>query len=99
MSNYDLIWKTICRVPHGSVATYGQIARVAGLDGHARLVGYALHALPRGSNVPWHRIISSTGKISLPGVSGRRQRHLLESEGIQFQPSGKINLKLFQWKR
>jgi methylated-DNA-protein-cysteine methyltransferase-like protein len=98
MSRYQIIWKTVQKVPFGCVATYGQIAREAGMESHARLVGYALHALPRGLQIPWHRIINSSGKISLPGLSARRQKLLLEKEGIQFSPSGKVNLKIYQWK-
>ncbi len=97
MSRYEIIWKTVERIPYGRVATYGQIARVAGMESHARLVGYALHALPLGSTVPWHRVINSAGRISLPGPAARRQKALLELEGIRLLPSGKINLRVYQW--
>ena len=97
MSRYDIIWKTVQKIPYGRVATYGQIACEAGMESHARLVGYALHAIPRGLEIPWHRVINSSGRISLPGLSARRQKALLEKEGIQFSPAGKINLKVFQW--
>ena len=98
MSNYDKIWKTVGRIPYGRVATYGQIAELAGLEGHSRLVGYALHALRPGAKIPWQRVINAKGRISLPGNSGRRQRKLLEAEKIVFSPSGRIDLKRFQWK-
>jgi methylated-DNA-protein-cysteine methyltransferase-like protein len=98
MSRYEIIWKTVKKVPYGRVATYGQIAREAGMEYQARLVGYALHALPRNLKIPWHRVINSAGKISLPGLSARRQKVLLEKEGIKFSPSGKVNLKIYQWK-
>ena len=97
MSRYDSIWKSVQKIPYGRVATYGQIAREAGMESHARLVGYALHAIPRGLEIPWHRVINSSGRISLPGLSARRQKALLEKEGIQFSPAGKENLKVFQW--
>jgi methylated-DNA-protein-cysteine methyltransferase-like protein len=97
VGRYEIIWKTVRRVPFGRVATYGQIARVAGMEDHARLVGYALHALPKGIQIPWHRVINSAGRISLAGPSARRQKKLLEQEGIQFLPSGKISLKVYQW--
>lgn len=97
MTRYEIIWNTVRRVPRGRVASYGQIAEVCDMDGHARLVGYAMHALPRGSNVPWHRILSATGRISLPGPSGKRQRALLEAEGILFLPSGKVDMKSCRW--
>jgi len=99
MSRYEIIWQTIREVPRGRVASYGQIATIAGMDGHARLVGYALHALPAGSDVPWHRIISSAGRISLSGPSARRQRKLLESEGIRFSPSGRIDFSTFGYRK
>lgn len=96
---HELIWRQIKKIPPGKVATYGQIARLAGIDGHARLVGYALHGLPRNSGVPWHRVINSQGHISVPGIPGRLQRRLLEKEKVVFSPAGKIDLKRFQWKK
>ena len=81
---YRKIYSVIRRIPEGRVATYGQIARLAGLGGHARMVGYALHALPSGSDVPWHRVINARGMISLrsDGDFALIQRGLLEREGI-----------------
>lgn len=97
-ATHETIWKAVRRVPRGRVATYGQIARVAGMDGQPRLVGYAMHALPPGSKVPWHRVINASGRISLPGPSGREQRKKLENEGIEFSAAGRISLKKYQWK-
>ncbi len=97
MKNYpDLylkIWKAVKGVRKGRVATYGQIALVCDLRGQPRLVGYALHNLPPGSGVPWHRIVNSKGMISLRAhTSGHEhQKHLLEQEGIVFE-NGKIDL-------
>ncbi len=91
MENYpDLylrIWKAVKGVRKGRVATYGQIAQICELRGHARLVGYALHNLPPNSGIPWHRIINSKGMISLPVHTGgyERQKRLLEKEGIVFK--------------
>jgi methylated-DNA-protein-cysteine methyltransferase-like protein len=87
------------RIPRGRVATYGQIAALAGLPRHARHVGYALHGLPDGTRVPWHRVVNASGRISLrrgagPGV----QRALLEREGVVFQSSGAISLARFRWE-
>ncbi|MCL5033633.1 MAG: MGMT family protein [Bacteroidetes bacterium] len=90
MKNYpDLyfrIWKAVKGVRKGRVATYGQIARLCDLRGHARLVGYALHNLPPNSDVPWHRIINAKGMVSLRRHTGAHesQRRLLEKEGIVF---------------
>ena len=95
-SLYSSIYKIVKHVPKGKVATYGQIARLAGIPGHARQVGYALHSLPDDSKVPWHRVINQKGRISLD-TSGSLQRDLLESEGISFDMHATIDLKKYQW--
>jgi alkylated DNA nucleotide flippase Atl1/3-methyladenine DNA glycosylase AlkD len=82
------------------VATYGQVAALAGLPRHARLVGYALHALPEGSELPWQRVINSRGEVSpraMPGWDGY-QRHLLEEEGVRFDAAGRASLKRYLWE-
>ena len=96
---YRKIYEVINRIPDGSVATYGQIAGLAGFGGHARLVGYALHALPSGLTVPWHRVINAQGRISprSDGEFASIQRGLLEQEGIEFNSSGRISLVRFGW--
>ncbi len=87
------------RIPRGRVATYGGIAELAGLEGHARQVGYALHDLPPGSDVPWHRVINARGEISprSHGDSHELQRMLLESEGVEFDRTGRVDLKKYRW--
>lgn len=82
------------------MASYGQVAREAGLPGHARQVGYALHALPAGSTVPWFRILNARGEISLRVEDGSAdvQRALLEAEGVEFNRRGRVDLKRFGWK-
>jgi methylated-DNA-protein-cysteine methyltransferase-like protein len=99
VSRYDQIWKVVEKIPFGRVATYGQIAALADLEGHARLVGYALHALRPDRKIPWHRVINSQGRISLTGPSAKRQKKLLEAEGIQFSASGRISLAAFRWNK
>lgn len=96
---YQAIYATVRRVPPGRVATYGQIAREAGLPRRARQVGYALHALPEGHDVPWQRVVNAKGEISLRSAShgDEVQRLLLEEEGIEFSPAGRIDLKRFGW--
>jgi methylated-DNA-protein-cysteine methyltransferase-like protein len=100
LSNYDLIWETVRQIPRGRVATYGEVAEQAGVPGQARLVGYALHNLPAKSDVPWHRVINSQGRISLPrGNSGyQRQMRLLRKEGVRFA-HGRVDLARFGWLR
>lgn len=99
--NYARIYAVVRRIPRGRVATYGQVAALAGLPRHARQVGYALFALPDGDRVtPWQRVVNSRGEISFrdhPDVMSR-QRALLEREKVVFDKKGRIPLKLFQWK-
>jgi len=99
-TTYKRIYAEVRRIPRGRVSTYGQIAERAGLEGHARQVGYALHALPSGSGVPWHRVVNARGEISArPGSDwGELQRRLLEAEGIEFDRSGRLDLRRFGWK-
>ncbi len=96
-SPYSRIYAQIRRIPRGRIATYGQIASLAG---HARQVGYALSALPDGSTVPWHRVINARGEVSLrtePDCDDG-QRRLLESEGVAFGPQGRVALSRFRWR-
>jgi methylated-DNA-protein-cysteine methyltransferase-like protein len=92
------IHDVVSRIPRGRVATYGQVARLAKLPGQARLVGYALHAVPAGTELPWQRVVNAKGEISLPGESAARQRRLLEGEGVRFDSRGRIALASFQWR-
>ncbi len=99
--SYQRIYAVVRRIPAGRVATYGQVATLAGLDGHARQVGYALHALPEPTTVPWHRVINAKGEVSLRGgIAGSdvRQRFLLEEEGVEFDWRGRVSLQRFGWK-
>ena len=98
MSVYDRIYEWVHRVPEGKVATYGQIAGLAGKCS-ARQVGYAMAALSGDSAIPWHRIINSQGMISLrSGSEGHRlQRILLETEGVVFSQDDKIDLLEYRW--
>ena len=99
-NSYKKIWLAVEKIPKGKVATYGQVARISRLPRQARLVGYALHNLPYGIDIPWQRVINHQGQISFPEKSSsyNRQRNLLESEGIAFV-KGKIDLKLYGWKK
>ena len=97
---YHQVYTIVKKIPRGKVATYGQIALLAGLGRNARMVGYALSALPEHMDVPWHRVINSRGEISLGVSRGEHdslQQKLLESEGITFDLNGKIDLSLFKW--
>lgn len=93
------IWSVVRKIPRGRVATYGQIAELAGIAGHARQVGYALNALPEGSSIPWHRVVNSFGEISTRSSddSHELQRMLLEAEGVEFDDKGRLDLRRFRW--
>jgi|SRR5215210_1257649 len=98
-SSYQRIYAVVRRIPRGRVATYGQVASLAGLAGHARQVGYALHALPKGTTVPWHRVVNAAGGISLRSLPGGElvQRMLLEREGIRLSPLDRVPLARVRW--
>ena len=94
------IYAVVSRIPRGRVASYGQVAVLAGLPGRARQVGHALSSLPAGSSVPWHRVVNASGAVSdrgIPGAAGF-QRHLLEEEGVVFGASGRADLSTYGWR-
>jgi methylated-DNA-protein-cysteine methyltransferase related protein len=96
---YHRIYAVVRRIPRGKVATYGQVAGLAGLVNAARQVGYALHALKGASALPWHRVINSGGRISLPPeAGGLEQRFRLLEEGIMVDAAGRIPLGRHQWR-
>ena len=96
---YRRIYAVIRRIPRGRVATYGQVAALAGLAGHARQVGYALHALGKGTRLPWHRVINAKGEVSRRRRPGDElsQRLLLEREGVRFNARGRVALARLRW--
>ena len=100
MSSYEQIYETVCQIPSGRVASYGQIAELAGLPRRARQVGYALAALPESrDDVPWHRVINAQGQVSprhQPGYEDL-QRMMLEAEGVFFDVSGRVSFRRFGW--
>jgi methylated-DNA-protein-cysteine methyltransferase-like protein len=97
---YTEIYEVVARIPPRRVATYGQIAELAGIPGQARRVGYALSALAGSSSIPWHRVINAKGMISSRSNTGpdKLQRRLLQHEEIVFDSSGRIDLTRFQWR-
>lgn len=95
-----MIYAIVKRIPRGQVATYGQIATLAKLGGHARQVGYALNALSTNTGIPWHRVINAKGEISRRAnpICEVTQRQLLKKEGIIFDERCRASLERFGWK-
>jgi len=91
------IVETIKGIPVGRVATYGQIAAMSGNSRGARQVSWTLRTQTAKHDLPWQRVISSQGKISLQGDGGLIQADLLRSEGVEVDGTGKINLKKYGW--
>ena len=94
----ERIWQVVAMIPRGRVASYGQIAALAGMPRHARLVGRTLRELPKGSKLPWHRVVNASLKISQrPGTGGHQeQRRRLLAEGVEF--TGERIPKAYLWE-
>jgi methylated-DNA-protein-cysteine methyltransferase-like protein len=99
-ARYRRFYAVVSRIPRGRVATYGQVAALAGLPRNARLVGYALSHLPAGSQVPWHRVVNAKGQVS-PRANAlgfdELQEKLLRREGVRMV-DGTISLEKHQWR-
>lgn len=98
---YARIRAAVRRIPRGRVATYGQIAVVAGMPGAARLVGYALYRSLPHHGLPWHRVLGAGGRLTLAKLdpaTATTQRIRLEAEGVPFVAGGRVDLTRCQWK-
>ena len=91
------VWQVVSSIPSGCVATYGQIADLAGEPRRARHVGRVLGSLPHGSKLPWHRVVNASGRSSLPGAAGEEQRRRLCNEGVRFRQSA-LSLSRYRWE-
>lgn len=94
------IYAVVRRIPRGKVATYGQVADLAGMHGAARLVGYALHASREHHGLPWHRVLAAGGRLSLVKLdphAATTQRIRLEHEGVRFTARGTADMAAHQW--
>lgn len=94
------IWLTVCAIPRGAIATYGDVADRAGLPGAARRVGAALRKLPHDTEVPWHRVVNASGRSSLPpGAQGEdRQLARLADDGVLLGSGGRAMLERYRWR-
>jgi methylated-DNA-protein-cysteine methyltransferase related protein len=89
------------KIPRGRVATYGQIASLAGAPRHARFVGAVLRRLPEGSLAPWHRVLGAGGRLSLARFAphaAQTQRMRLEREGVRVTGRGRVDLARYGWR-
>ncbi len=93
------VQRVLRSIPRGRVATYGQIAALAGRERAARGVAWILHSSSESAGLPWHRIIGAGGAISLPRGRGfEAQKKRLAAEGVAVGPRGRIDLKRYQWE-
>lgn len=97
MTVFERIYEVVKSIPMGRVATYGQVAMLAGNPRWARVVGYALHNNPDPSTIPCHRVVNREGRVATAFAfgGGETQRELLEKEGVVFEPDGYIDLDKF----
>lgn len=100
MNTFDKIYEAVKSIPKGKVATYGQIALLAGNPRWARVVGYALHKNPNPGQIPCHRVVNRDGKVANTFAfgGGEIQRQLLEAEGVVFDDGGRIDLQKYGWR-
>lgn len=99
MEDFSLhVIEIIKNIPPGKVCSYGRIAHMAGAPRGARQVARLLHSSSRKHSMPWHRVVNSSGGISLEGDAGQIQRGLLEAEGVEFTASGKVRLSKHLWE-
>ena len=99
-NSYDRIYAVVRQIPRGKVATYGQVAELAGLIGKPRVVGYALYRVTSDSDIPWQRVVNAKGEISTSVFrqgTDDLQRLLLEQEGVAFT-GGRIDLGQYRWQ-
>lgn len=98
-NSFELIYDVVRRIPRGTVATYGQVAALAGNRRWSRVVGFALHVNPDPDGIPCYRVVNRLGEVSSAFAfgGGNRQIELLEQDGIPC-PGGRVDLKKYQWK-
>ncbi len=100
-NTFELIYQVVRRIPRGKVASYGQVARLAGNPRWARVVGYALHVNPDPENIPCYRVVTQNGQTSPAFAFGGAdiQRAMLEADGVVFLPNGCVDMEHFRWEQ
>lgn len=100
MNAYQKIYEVVKQIPKGQVATYGQVAALAGNPRWARVVGYALHVNPDPEGIPCYRVVNREGRLSDAFAFGgvNRQKSLLESEGVRVEDNH-VDMETYQWKK
>ena len=98
MNTFEKIYEAVKKIPYGKVASYGQVAALAGDPRWARVVGYALHVNPDPESIPCYRVVTKDGRVSPAFAFGgsNRQRELLEAEGVRFDDSGRVLMEQFR---
>ena len=99
-SSFELIYDVVKQIPRGKVATYGQVAALAGNKRWSRVVGYALHVNPDPGNIPCHRVVNRDGEVSKAFAFGgeNKQIALLKEEGVEFD-GNRVDLNKYRWER
>jgi len=97
-SFFEKVYRLVRQVPPGKVTSYGAIARMLEHPHAARTVGWAMHSIPEGSDVPWWRVLNGKGCLSLSGDGASFQRELLEVEGVELDRRGCVDLGRFGWE-
>ncbi len=99
MNTFEKIYSVVKSIPKGRVASYGQVAMLAGNPRWSRVVGYALHVNPEPIKIPCHRVVTKVGSLSKAFAFGgeNMQRTLLAEEGVEFLPDGRVDLNRFLW--
>ncbi len=100
MNTFERIYAVVRRIPRGRVASYGQVAALAGNPRWSRVVGYALHVNPDPGEIPCYRVVTKDGGLSEAFAFGgiNVQRELLERDGVEFTPDGRVVMEKYRWK-
>jgi methylated-DNA-protein-cysteine methyltransferase-like protein len=101
LTTFQRIYEVVKEIPYGKVATYGQVAALAGNRHLAKVVGYALHVNPNPDIIPCYRVVNAQGEVSKAFAFGGAKRHieLLQKEGVQFLEDGSVDMEVSRWAK